>query len=41
MWVRYPTWGEGTREVLTQLLQMSDEQLEALRTQGVLTLPTP
>jgi crotonobetainyl-CoA:carnitine CoA-transferase CaiB-like acyl-CoA transferase len=34
-----PTLGEGTREVLTQLLQMTDEQLEALRAQGVLTLP--
>jgi crotonobetainyl-CoA:carnitine CoA-transferase CaiB-like acyl-CoA transferase len=34
-----PTLGEGTREVLQQLLSMSDEQLEALRAQGVLTLP--
>lgn len=34
-----PTLGEGTREVLTQLLQMTDAQLEALRAQGVLTLP--
>jgi crotonobetainyl-CoA:carnitine CoA-transferase CaiB-like acyl-CoA transferase len=34
-----PTLGEGTREVLTQLLQLTDEQLEALRAQCVLTLP--
>ena len=34
-----PTLGEGTREVLQQLLSMSDAQLEALRAQGVLTLP--
>ena len=34
-----PTLGEGTRDVLTQLLQMTDAQLEALRAQGVLTLP--
>lgn len=34
-----PTLGEGTREVLQQLLQMSDEALQALRDKGVLTLP--
>ena len=34
-----PTLGEGTREVLTSLLAMSDEQLQALQAQGVLTLP--
>lgn len=34
-----PTLGEGTREVLTRLLSMSDEQLQALCAQGVLTLP--
>ncbi|MDZ7892032.1 MAG: CoA transferase [Rhodoferax sp.] len=34
-----PTLGEGTREVLTQLLHMTDAQLEALRARGVLTLP--
>ncbi|MFT3721931.1 CaiB/BaiF CoA transferase family protein [Pseudorhodoferax sp.] len=34
-----PTLGEGTREVLQQLLAMSDEQLQALQAQGVLTLP--
>jgi crotonobetainyl-CoA:carnitine CoA-transferase CaiB-like acyl-CoA transferase len=34
-----PTLGEGTREVLQALLSMSDEQLQALRAQGVLTLP--
>ena len=34
-----PTLGEGTREVLQTLLAMSDEQLQALADQGVLTLP--
>ena len=34
-----PTLGEGTREVLQNLLQLSDEQLQALKAQGVLTLP--
>lgn len=34
-----PTLGEGTREVLQQLLQLSDEDLQALRDKGVLTLP--
>lgn len=34
-----PTLGEGTREVLQQLLNMSDEQLQALQQGGVLTLP--
>ncbi|MFT3777734.1 MAG: CoA transferase [Ottowia sp.] len=35
-----PTLGEGTREVLQKLLAMSDEQLQSLSEQGVLTLPT-
>lgn len=34
-----PTLGEGTREVLQKLLSLSDEQLQALQAQGVLTLP--
>jgi len=34
-----PTLGEGTREVLQQLLQLSDQELQALRDKGVLTLP--
>ncbi|MCZ8092101.1 MAG: CoA transferase [Acidovorax sp.] len=34
-----PTLGEGTREVLQRLLSMSDEQLQQLHQQGVLTLP--
>lgn len=34
-----PTLGEGTREVLHRLLALSDEQLQALQAQGVLTLP--
>ena len=34
-----PTLGEGTREVLRNLLAMSDEQLAQLRDKGVLTLP--
>jgi crotonobetainyl-CoA:carnitine CoA-transferase CaiB-like acyl-CoA transferase len=34
-----PTLGEGTRAVLQELLAMSDSQLEALQTAGVLTLP--
>ena len=36
-----PTLGEGTRAVLQELLSMSDSQLEALQTAGVLTLPNP
>ncbi|MHA7602253.1 CaiB/BaiF CoA transferase family protein [Alicycliphilus sp. T452] len=36
-----PTLGEGTREVLHKLLALSDEQLQALQAQGVLTLPQP
>jgi crotonobetainyl-CoA:carnitine CoA-transferase CaiB-like acyl-CoA transferase len=36
-----PTLGEGTREVLQQLLQLSEEELQALRAKGVLTLPEP
>ena len=35
-----PTLGEGTREVLQQLLQLSEPELQALRDKGVLTLPT-
>ncbi|PIF28840.1 crotonobetainyl-CoA:carnitine CoA-transferase CaiB-like acyl-CoA transferase [Acidovorax sp. 56] len=35
-----PTLGEGTREVLQRLLSMSDEQLQQLQQQGVLTLPS-
>jgi len=34
-----PTLGEDTREVLQRLLAMNDSALEALRAQGVLTLP--
>ncbi len=34
-----PTLGEGTKEVLQQLLQLSEEELQALQAQGVLTLP--
>lgn len=34
-----PTLGEGTREVLQNLLQLSDAQLQSLKAQGVLTLP--
>ncbi|MFT3814849.1 MAG: CoA transferase [Acidovorax sp.] len=34
-----PTLGEGTREVLTRLLSLSDAQLQALADRGVLTLP--
>lgn len=34
-----PTLGEGTREVLQQLLNLSDDELHALQAQGVLTLP--
>ena len=34
-----PTLGEGTREVLQQLLQLPEEELQALRDKGVLTLP--
>ncbi len=34
-----PTLGEGTREVLQRLLQMSDAQLHELQQRGVLTLP--
>lgn len=34
-----PTLGEGTREVLQRLLQMSDETLQGLQQRGVLTLP--
>lgn len=35
-----PTLGEGTRDVLQQLLQLSDVELQALRDKGVLTLPS-
>jgi crotonobetainyl-CoA:carnitine CoA-transferase CaiB-like acyl-CoA transferase len=34
-----PTLGEATREVLQELLSMSDAQLQALKDKGVLTLP--
>ncbi|XDF34905.1 CoA transferase [Paracidovorax avenae] len=34
-----PTLGEGTRDVLQRLLQMSDAQLHDLQQRGVLTLP--
>ncbi len=34
-----PTLGEGTREVLQQLLQLSEPELQALHDKGVLTLP--
>lgn len=34
-----PTLGEGTHEVLQQLLQLSELELQALRDKGVLTLP--
>lgn len=34
-----PTLGEGTREVLQQLLQLSEQELQTLRELGVLTLP--
>ncbi|AVS72018.1 CoA transferase [Paracidovorax avenae] len=34
-----PTLGEGTREVLQRLLQLSDEELQGLQQRGVLTLP--
>ena len=34
-----PTLGEGTREVLQQLLQLSEPELQALKERGVLTLP--
>ena len=39
MMLATPTLGEGTREVLHQLLALSDEQLQALQERGVLTLP--
>lgn len=35
-----PVLGEGTREVLQQLLQLSEEELQALQARGVLTLPS-
>lgn len=34
-----PTLGEGTRDVLQQLLKLSEAELQALQAQGVLTLP--
>ncbi len=34
-----PSLGEGTRDVLQQLLQLSEQALQALRSKGVLTLP--
>ena len=35
-----PTLGEGTKDVLQQLLQLSEQELQALQAKGVLTLPT-
>lgn len=35
-----PTLGEGTKDVLQQLLQLSEAELQALQAKGVLTLPT-
>ena len=34
-----PTLGEATREVLQQLLHLSEQELQALQAKGVLTLP--
>ena len=34
-----PTLGEGTKDVLQQLLQLSEQELQALQAKGVLTLP--
>jgi len=34
-----PTLGEGTRELLQKLLQMSEQELQLLQAKGVLTLP--
>src|SRR5690606_11750711 len=34
-----PTLGEGTKDVLQQLLQLSEQELQALQARGVLTLP--
>jgi len=34
-----PTLGEGTREILQNLLKLSDEALQALQASGALTLP--
>ena len=34
-----PTLGEGTRELLQKLLQMSEQELQVLQAKGVLTLP--
>jgi len=34
-----PTLGEGTREVLQKLLQLSEQELKELQAKGVLTLP--
>ena len=34
-----PTLGEGTRELLQGLLKLSEEELQALKAKGVLTLP--
>jgi len=34
-----PTLGEGTREMLQKLLQLSEQELQALQAKGVLTLP--
>ena len=35
-----PTLGEGTKDVLQQLLQLSEQELQALQAKGVLTLPS-
>ena len=35
-----PTLGEGTREVLQKLLQLSEQELQDLQAKGVLTLPS-
>ncbi|MOA60098.1 Formyl-CoA:oxalate CoA-transferase [compost metagenome] len=34
-----PVLGEGTKDVLQQLLQLSESELQALQAKGVLTLP--
>lgn len=35
-----PTLGEGTRDVLQELLKMSEQELQDLQSKGVLTLPS-
>ena len=34
-----PALGEGTRELLQSLLKLSEDELQALKAKGVLTLP--